>query len=212
VTRSPFLPAIAAAALGLGLALVLALPLAAQQGAPPHQGMQGMQGMRGGMMSGEAGPQMDRCFYAAQELHALDAKVNLLVQMGRTDAALEELARVEAVEVPRNHPVYEVKAHLIGRLAVTLAEAGKKKPAMETLQRLLADVPAGSPAEASAWLDAGTVYKTLSMPDEALKAFDKAIDLAQKLARSGRRSMPMMGPGGRPPGPTPRTNPKGETP
>ena len=187
-------------------ALLLALPLAAQQGSgPPHQGMQGM---RGGMMSGEG----DRCFYAAQELHALDAKVSLLVQMGRTDAALEELARVEAVEVPKSHPVYEVKAHLIGRFAVTLAEAGTKKPALETLQRLLADIPPGSPAEASAWLDAGTVYKTLSMPDEALKAFDKAIELAQKLARSGRRSMPMMGPGGRPPGPTPRSTPKGETP
>ena len=195
-------------ALVLPISLALSAPLAAQpmMGGPPGQGHHGR-------MAGEGdGPRGDRFFYVAQELHAVDAKVTLLLQLGRTDAAIEELSRVEAIEVPKDHPVYEVKAHLIGRLAATYAEAGKKKQALETLQRLQADIPAGSPAEAAAWLDAGTVYKQLSMPDEALKAFDKAIELSQKLARSGRRPASFTGPGGRPPGPTPRSISKGDTP
>ena len=193
-------------ALVLPIALALSAPSAAQMmGGGPGQGPHGR------MHEGD-GPPGDRFFFVAQELHAVDAKVSLLVQMGRTDAAIEELIRVEAIEVPKGHPVYEVKAHLIGRLAATYAEAGKKKQALETLQRLVADVPAGSPAEAVSWLDAGMVYKLLSMPDEALKAFDKAIELSQKLARSGRRPAPNPGPGGRPPGPTPRSNSKGDIP
>ena len=194
-------------ALVLPLSLLLSAPLAAQMMGGSHG-----QGPHGGMSREGDGPMGDRFYFVAQELHAVDAKVNLLVQLGRTDAALEELARVETIEVPKNHPVYEVKAHLIGRMAATYAVAGKKKQALDTLQRLQADVPPGSPAEAAAWLDAGTVYKTLSMPDEALKAFDKAIELAQKLARSGRRTAPNPGPGGRPPGPTPRSISKGDTP
>jgi tetratricopeptide (TPR) repeat protein len=133
----------------------------------------------------------------------VNEKVELLEQMGKTDAAIAELTRVEAMEVPKGHPVYEVKSHLVARLAVINAEAGKKKPALDTLQRLLGDVPSGSPAEAEAWLAAGTVYKALGMPEEALKAFDRSIELSQKLARSGRRPGPPQGAGGRPPGPAP---------
>ena len=127
-------------------------------------------------------------------------------------ARVEELTRVEGLDVPKSHPVYEVKAHMVGRLAQVFAEAGKKKQALDVIPRLLADVPAGSAAEAGAWLDAGIVYKALSMPEEALKAFDRAIELSQKLVRSGRRSALPPGPGGRPSGPPPKPNPKGDLP
>jgi tetratricopeptide (TPR) repeat protein len=146
-------------------------------------------------------------------MRAVDAKVNLLLEMGRTQQAIDELLRVESMDIPKQHPLYDVKAHLIGRLAISFSEAGRKKEGLETIQKLLADVPPGSPAEASAWLDAGVVYKQSSMPDDALKAFDKAIELSQKLARSGRRPVPPLGPGGRPPGPDARPNPpKGDIP
>lgn len=155
----------------------------------------------------EGPPPMERFFFIARELQAVDEKVNLLMQLGKTDAAIEELTRVMTIEVPKGHPVYEVKVHLIARLASISAEAGRKRPALDTIQRLLADVPPGSPAEAEAWLAAGSVYKALGMPEEALKAFDRSIELSQKLARSGRRPGPPQGAGGRPPGPAPTSVP-----
>ncbi len=183
-----------AAALLVAAPVLLAQPRPA--GAPPGRPL----GL-GPLPGPEGAPPRERFFFIARELQAVDEKVNLLMQMGKADAAIEELSRVMAIEVPKGHPVYEVKAHLIARLASISAALGRRKPALDTIQRLLADVPPGSPAEAEAWLAAGSVYKTLGMPEDALKAFDRSIELSQNLARSGRRPGPPQGAGGRPPGP-----------
>lgn len=153
----------------------------------------------------------DRTFLYANMLRAIDGKATLLLEQGKTDAALKELERAGTIEVPRESPAYEAKVHMIGRLAMTYSHAGRKKEALDTVQRLLAEVPAGSVAEASAWLDAGEVYRQLSMNDEALKAFDRAIELSEKLARSprGPAGRPGPPPGGRPMGPPPNP-PKGD--
>jgi tetratricopeptide (TPR) repeat protein len=152
-------------------------------------------------------------FPMALALRALDEKATILLEQGKTDAALVELKRAFDVDVPKDHPAYELKAQGIGRLAITLTNVGRKKEAIETIQRLLADVPPGSVAEAAAWLDAGTVYKQSGMPEEALKAFDRSIELAQKLAKTrgpaGRP--PQQPPGGRPLRPQGQP-PRGETP
>lgn len=152
-------------------------------------------------------------FPMALALRALDEKATILLEQGKTDAALVELKRTFDFDVPKDHPAYELKAQGIGRFAITLTNVGRKKEAIETIQRLLADVPPGSVAEAAAWLDAGTVYKQSGMPEEALKAFDRSIELAQKLAKTrgpaGRP--PQQPPGGRPPRPQAQP-PRGETP
>jgi tetratricopeptide (TPR) repeat protein len=149
----------------------------------------------------------------ALALRALDEKATLLLDQGKTDAALVEMKRAFDIDIPRDHPAYEMKAQGIGRFAIILTNVGRKKEAIETIQRLLAEVPPGSVAEAAAWLDAGTVYKQSGMPDEALKAFDRSIELAQKLAKTrgpaGRPPQPP--PGGRPPRSQAQT-PRGETP
>lgn len=139
----------------------------------------------------------DRFFFLTLAMRASDEKAGLLLEQGKTDAAIEELRRIVAVDVPKDSPPYDLKVRLIGRLAITLTNVGRPKEAVETIQKLLAEVPAGSPAEASAWLDAGVVYRQAGMPEEALKAFDRAIELSQKLAESGRRPLPGP-PGGRP--------------
>ena len=152
------------------------------QGPPPH----------GGSPEGDRpGTPPDR-FPMALALRALDEKASLLLEQGKTDAALVEMKRAFDVDVPKDHPAYESKAHLIGRFAITLTNVGRRKEAVETIQRLLAEVPSGSVTEAAAWLDAGTVYRQAGIPDEALKAFDRAIELAQKLTKT-------RGPAGRPP-------------
>ena len=193
--------------LAAAVAVSLDLPVFAQ-GAPP-QGPPA----RGGAPDGDRpGPPPDR-FPMALALRALDEKATLLLEQGKTDAALVELKRAFEFDVPKDHPAYELKAQSIGRLAITLTNVGRKKEAVETIQRLLAEVPPGSVAEAAAWLDAGTVYKQSGMPDEALKAFDRSIELAQKLAKT-------RGPAGRPPQPPPGGRPprsqaqppRGETP
>lgn len=152
----------------------------------------------------------DRYFFQVQVLRAIEGKASVLMEQGKADAAIEELKRAQTVDVPKDHPAFEAKVHLLGQLAIAMTNVGKKKEAVETIQRLLQDVPAGTPAEAAAWLDAGVVYKQAGLPEEALKAFDKAIELSEKLARSGRRPGPFPpgrpggprgGPGGRPPGP-----------
>jgi tetratricopeptide (TPR) repeat protein len=153
-------------------------------------------------------PGPDRNYFSAQILRAIEAKSDLLIEQGKPDAAIEELRRAQAIELPKGQPIYEMKARLLGRLASLLAERGRKKEALETLQRLLADVEPGSPAEAAAQLEAGQAYRTLGMPDEALKAFDRAIELSQKLAGSarspGRPGLPPPGRGQPPRGQPPR--------
>jgi tetratricopeptide (TPR) repeat protein len=181
----------------LAAALLAVSPLAAQ----PEPGFRP-----------EGPPPGQRGFLYAHMARAIDEKVDLLMEQGKTDAAIEELKRAFGMEIPKEHPAYEAKAHLIARLAVTYAKAGKKKEAVETIERLLADVPAGTVAEASAWVDAGAVYKSVGMADEALKAFDKAIALSEKLAKAprGPAGRPMPPPGGRPPGfrPPPKGDPQ----
>ena len=194
---------ILAAAVAVVAAAFLAPPVSAQglgpQGPPPHGGAP-PEGNR-------SGPGPDR-FPMALALRALDEKATLLLEQGKTDAALVEMKRAFDVDIPRDHPAYELKAQGIGRFAITLTNVGRKKEAVETIQRLLAEVPPGSVAEAAAWLDAGTVYKQSGMPEEALKAFDRSIELAQKLAKT-------RGPAGRPPPPPPGGRPprsQGQTP
>lgn len=187
-------------------ALLLAAPLAAQPAPrggdgprPPGDGREGPRRPQG------PPPEMDRVFLYGQAMRAIDEKVSILLEQNKPDAAIEELKKVQSFDVPRDHPMFEGKVHLLGRLAISYTNVGKKKEAVETIQKLLAEVPPDSVAEASAWLDAGTVYKQSGMPEEALKAFDRAIELSQKLAKSAPRGpagRPMPnGPGGPPPQP-----------
>ena len=145
---------------------------------------------------------MDRGFIYAQMLRAIEAKTSLLIEQGKNDAAIEELKRVEGLDIPKDHPAFEGKVHLMGRLATALSAMGRKKEAVETIQKLLAEVPSGTVSEASALVDAGQVYKNCDMPDEALKAFDRAIELSQKLAKTARGPAGRQGP--HPPPPQPR--------
>ena len=177
-------------ALAALLACLGAAPLNAQA-PPPRDDRGGPEGRRP-----DGPPPNDRAFLYGQAMRAIDEKTSILLEQGKTDLAIDELKKVYGFDVPPRHPIYEAKAHLIGRLAITYAGAGKKKEAVETIQRLLSDVPAGTVAEATAWVEAGSVYKQLGMSDEALKAFDRAIDLSQKLAASGR---PPARPGPPPP-------------
>jgi tetratricopeptide (TPR) repeat protein len=167
------------------LAFAVSAPLAAQQGPP-----------------GPPSREFDRGFIYAQMLRAIEAKTSLLIDQGKPDAAIEELKKVVTLDVPKDHPAFEGKAHLMGRLATTLSLQGRKKEAVETIQKLLAEVPAGSVSEVSAVVDAGQVYRNCDMPDEALKSFDRAIELSQKLAKAPPRG-PAGRPGPHPPGPPP---------
>jgi tetratricopeptide (TPR) repeat protein len=154
-----------------------------------------------GAQEGPPGPpDDDRMFFQLQVMRAIDEKVTLLIEQGKLQAASQELRRVQAIEVPREHPAFGMKARLIGRLALAHAELGAKVEALDVVSKLLAEVLPGSPAEAAAYLDAGVVYRRLGMAEEALKAFDRAIELSEKLAESGRR-FPPGGPRGRPPRP-----------
>lgn len=139
-------------------------------------------------------PVPDQMFLYVQMMRAIEGKADLLIEQGKGDAGVDELRRVFSLDVPKESPPYEIKVHLIGKLAITLTNLDRRKEAVETIQKLLNEVPQGTPAEATAWLNAGTVYRQSGMPDDALKAFDRAIELSQKLVRS-------PGAGGRPPGP-----------
>lgn len=180
------------------LAALALLPaaLAAQPGPGPMAGMgPGGHGRR--MMGGGPGP--DNVFYLAQEVRALDEKVSLLVETGKADAAIAEAKKADAIDIPKDHPAYELKIHLLARPAQIYADTGRKKEALDALAKLGADVPKDGAAEAAYLLDAGRVYRKLKMTDEALKAFDRVIELSDKLAKSARpRPMAGMGPGGRP--------------
>lgn len=168
---------------------------------PPRPGGAPPEGDRGG-------PPPDR-FPVALALRALDEKASLLLEQGKTDAALGEMKRAFELDVPKTGPAYEMKAQLIGRFAITLAEAGRKKDAVETIQKLLAEAPSGSVAEAAAWLDAGSVYRKAGMPEEALRAYDRSLELSKRLAKAGPSEGARRPPGERhgpppePPGPPP---------
>ncbi len=156
-------------------------------------------------------PPQDASFFQGQAMRALNEKVDILLDQKRTDLAIQELRRVYGFDVPKTQPSYEMKVRLVGRLAGLYAATGKKAEALETVKGMLADVTAGTPAEAAAWLEAGTAYRALAMPDDALKALDRAIELSQKLAqtgwrpprREGGRGRPEGAPGQRPPGAPP---------
>ncbi len=183
--------------LAIHLAVAALSNLLAAQPQPPQQGGQPPR------------PEDSRVFYQVQTLRAIENKADLLLEMGKTDMALEEFKRAFSVDIPRDEPAFEVKAHVIGKFAITLTNMDRKKEAVETIQKLLAQVAPGSVAEATAWLNAGTVYRQSGMPEEALKAFDRAIELSQKLARSpgpGGRPGPPLPPGGRPPRQQPPTS------
>ena len=197
-TRRTVLLLASATLLGLRLETAAQQPA---QGAPPRAG------------GPEApAPFPDRGFLLAQVIRAYGEKAALLFDQGKPEAAIEELRKGAAVDVPKDHPAYELKVQLMGRLAVALADTGRTKESVEAVQKLLADVPPGSVAEAQAWLDAGVVYRRAGMPDEALKALDRSIELSQKLAKTrgpaGRSPIPPRGQPGRPASQPPQGEPR----
>lgn len=176
------------------MALLLPAMSAAQQPPPSQPGSGRPPGPRREGQSPPP-PAKDAVFFKVQALQATEEKVDLLLEMKRVDAAIEELKKGLAIDIPKDSPAYEMKCHLAGRLAKAYADAGRKAEALDTVKKLLGDVLPGTPAEATAWLEAGSVYKKLKMSDEALKAFDRAIELSKKLAATGWK------PAGPPPGP-----------
>jgi len=153
-------------------------------------------------------PPQDASFFQGQAMRAMDEKASLLLEQGKTEQAIQTLAEAGSLDVSKGSPFYEFKVRLLGRLARTYLDTGKKSEALQTIKTLLAEVPAGTPAEAAAWLEAGGVYKKAGMPEEALKAFDRSIELSKKLAQTGWTPPspqgsprgPRSGPGGSPPG------------
>jgi tetratricopeptide (TPR) repeat protein len=135
-------------------------------------------------------PDHERGFFLAQAMRAIDEKANLLIDQGKPEAAIVELEKVLTMDVPAWHPAFEMKVRMTGRLASTYAAVGRTTDAVRLVEKLLAAVPKDTPAEAAACLDAGMVYRQARMPEEALKAFDRAIVVSQKLAESGRPSGP----------------------
>lgn len=180
-------------------ALLLPWLVVAQERPPQRPGAGPPPGPR---REGQPPPPNDAFYFKMQTLHAIEGKVDILLEMGKVTEAIEELKKVSAVDIPKNSPGYEVKCHLVGRLAGIYADAGRKAEALETVRRLLADAPVGTPAEAAAWLEAGSIYKRLHMPEEALRAFDKAIELSKRLAATGWQPQGPPGlPGGQRPAP-----------
>lgn len=197
--KRAILAVLAAAALAAssGLRGQEAPPQGNPGGPPPH-------GAPGGGMPPAPDP---AGFFQAQAMRAMDEKGSLLLEMGKPAEAVVALKDVYTLDVPVQSPMFELKVHVIGSLAKAYLAAGQKAQAIDTLKKALAEVPPGSPAEAAAWLEAGTVYKKAGMPDEALKAFDKSIELSKKLAAGGLHPPPpgsaqgpRSSPGGPPPG------------
>ena len=184
-------------------------------GGPPAQAAPlGLGGPPQGPPPGETGrPPGDERFFHGLSLMALDEKASVLAEQGKTDAAIRELRKVYAYQLPKDHPVYEVRVRLIGKLAKLLAASGNKEEATKTIEEMLVDVAKDTPAEAAAWFEAGRAYRELGMSDEALKAFDRAIAVSDQLATrefakadgpEGRGHGPRPGrPGERPPGQAP---------
>lgn len=163
---------------------------------PPHGGGPGGPGMRGDGRD-------DRFFVQGQLLRALEAKTSLLIEQGKQEEAAKELQRILDIDVQKPGPLWEARIHLLSRLAITYTNVGKKKEAVETIKKVLADVPAGTPLEASVLVDAGTVYRQAGMLEEAMKAFDRAIEVSNKLATAPRGPARRPPPGGGPEGPPP---------
>lgn len=177
---------------GMLLAQAAAPPSAPEPGAPPA-GPPGPGGM--------SRPPMEERFFHGMALMALDEKAGLLVEAGKPEAAIAELRRVYTYDLPKDHPVYEVRVRLVGKLARLLATSGQKDEAIKTVTDLLADVAKGTPSEAAAWFEAGKSYRQLGMTDDALKAFDRAIALSDELSKqSMEHGPPAGGPKGRRPG------------
>ena len=151
-------------------------------------------------------PPREDDFLYAQMFRAIEMKTDMLVEQGKVEAAIAEMEKALAIEVGPGVPAYEMKVHLAGRLALTYAQAGRNADAIQATQMLLAGVPPGSVVEATAQLDAGQVYRQLGMTEEAMKAFDRAIELSAKLARrprgpAGPHGQPRRGDGPPPPRP-----------
>lgn len=141
------------------------------------------------------GPPPDARFFHGLSLMALDEKASLLAEQGKNDAAIAELRKVYAYDLPKDSPVYEVRVRLVGKLARLLATAGHKEEAVKAVQDLLADVTKGTPSEAAAWFEAGKTYRAVGMTEEALKAYDRAIAVSDELARrEWRPQQPRGGP------------------
>ncbi len=189
--------AAAAFAFCVGAAAQQGQPPAKPGGPPPHGGP-----------DGAMPPAPDPAgFFQAQAMRAMDEKGTLLLEMGKPAEAVAALKDVYTLDVPKQSPMFELKVRVIASLAKAYLAAGQKAQALDTMKRVLAEVPPGSPAEAAAWLEAGTVYKKAGMPEEALNAFDKSIELSKKLAAGGfvppphpGALGPRSGPGGPPPG------------
>ncbi|HNX48815.1 MAG TPA: tetratricopeptide repeat protein [Thermoanaerobaculaceae bacterium] len=144
---------------------------------------------------------MEARFFHGMALMALDEKASLLVEAGKPDAAITELRKVYTYDLPKDHPVYEVRVRLVGKLARLLAASDKKDEATRTITEMLADVAKGTPSEAAAWFEAGKTYRELGRIDDALKAFDRAIALSDELSKqSWEHGPPEGGPRGRRPG------------
>jgi tetratricopeptide (TPR) repeat protein len=162
---------------------------------------------------------MDALFYRGMALLALDEKAGLLEDAGRTDAAIAELGKVYDFDIPKDHPAYEVKVRLLGKLATLYVSNGRKDEAVETIEGMLADVAKGTPAEAAAWFEAGKTYRAAGMTENALEAFDRAIALSDALAKAAPERGPRPGgdrpgrghggsPGHNPPPPPPGGEPQ----
>jgi tetratricopeptide (TPR) repeat protein len=144
---------------------------------------------------------MEARFFNGMALMALDEKASMLAEAGRSAEAIAELQKVFTYDLPKDHPVYEVRVRLVGKLARLLASTGRKDDAVKTIQDLLADVAAKTPSEAAAWFEAGKTYREVGKTDEALKAFDKAIALSDELSKLRWE-----------PGPAPGANPRNQRP
>jgi len=96
-----------------------------------------------------------------------------------------------------------MKVHLAGRLALVYAESGRTEDAVKVTQALLASVPPGSVAEATAQLDAGQVYRQLGMTEEALKAFRPGNRAVRQAGASAPWARGTAGPPPRGEGPPP---------
>lgn len=174
------------------LVALLASALAAAQPTPPSGGPGAPPEGRPGRDRG-IGPPPDARFFYGLSLMALDEKASLLAEQGRNDAAIAELRKVYAYDLPKNNPVYEVRVRLVGKLARLLATTGHKEEAVKTVQDMLADVAKGTPSEAAAWFEAGKTYRAVGMTDEALKAYDRAIAVSDELATHEWKPQPQGG-------------------
>jgi tetratricopeptide (TPR) repeat protein len=165
--------------------LVVGAFAAAQSTPPPRDSMAPPEG-RPGRDRG-IGPPPDSRFFHGLSLMALDEKASLLAEQGRNDAAIAELRKVYAYDLPKDSPVFEVRVRLVGKLARLLAAAGHTEEAVKTVGDLLTDVAKGTPSEAAAWFEAGKTYRTLGMVEDALRAYDQAIAASDELATHERR-------------------------